>query len=366
MSTETPVSTPEFLTMHELVKKARQNLNHNDWDYIAGGTETETTLKRNRHALDSIAFRPRVLRDVSNIDASTTFLGQKLRLPLLLAAVGGLEHFSKEGALPAARAAQEFGILQMLSSVTEPGLEGVARGAPEALRCFQLYVHGDANWVDEIIARAIAHGYSSIALTVDSAYYSRRERDLAQRNIRRHNVPGRENQARFTWRDIERIRRKCSVPLMLKGIGTAEDAKLAVEHGVDVVYVSNHGGRQLDHGLGAMAVLPEVVAAVGGKARIAIDGSFNRGTDIVKAIAMGADIVGIGRMQCIGLAAGGQAGLVRVLEILEQEMFSCMGLLGVSRLAELDGSYLTPGPVVTEPAAFSNFPLLSFEEESFY
>ncbi|HEX4328840.1 MAG TPA: alpha-hydroxy acid oxidase [Burkholderiales bacterium] len=360
------MSTPQFLTMHELVKKARQNLNHNNWDYIVGGTETETTLRRNRHALDALAFRPRVLCDVGNVDPSTTFLGQKSRLPVFLAPVGGLEHFAPEGAVTAARAAHEFGVIQMLSSVCEPGTEPVAKNVPDGMRSFQLYVHGDPAWVDDILAHALSLGYTSLCLTVDTAYYSRRERDLAQRNIRRANVPGREHQAVLNWKDIERIRTKFKAPLMLKGIATAEDAKLAMEHGVDVVYVSNHGGRQLDHGLGTMDILPEVVEAVAGKARIVIDGSFNRGTDVIKAIAAGADMVGIGRMQCVGLAADGQAGLVRMLEILETEILSCMGLLGVQRLSELNRSYLRAAPVVTDPRAFSSFPLLTFEEKSFY
>jgi glycolate oxidase len=254
----------------------------------------------------------------------------------------------------------------MLSSVCEPGLEAVAKGAPGALRSFQLYVHGDPAWVDDYAARAIAHGYTSFCLTVDTAYYSRRERDLSQRNIRRNVVPGREHQARLTWKDVARVRQKCSVPLILKGIATAEDALLAVEHGIDAVYVSNHGGRQLDHGMGAMAVLPEVVDAVAGRARVIVDGGFNRGTDIVKAMAAGADLVGMGRMQCFGLAAAGQAGVVRMLEILEQEILSCMGLLGVTRWSELDASYLRPAPAVGEPGALGSFPLLSLDPQSFY
>ncbi len=355
------------MTMHELVKKARQNLNHNAWDYIAGGSESETTLRRNRHALDSVAFRPRVLRDIGNIDLSTEFLGGKLRLPVVLAPVGGLDQFWEGGALTAARAAHQFGVAHMLSSVCEPGLEAVAKGAPDALRSFQLYVHGDSAWVDDYAARAIDHGYSSFCLTVDTATYSRRERDLAQRNIRRNNVPGREFQARLNWSDVARLRAKFKIPLILKGIATAEDAILAVEHGIDAVYVSNHGGRQLDHGLGSMAVLPEIVAAGRrARARIIVDGSFNRGTDIVKALAAGADLVGMGRMQCVGLAAAGQAGVVRMLEILELEMRSCMGLLGVTRWSELDGSYLRAAPVVSVPATFSSFPLLTLEEKSFY
>jgi glycolate oxidase len=254
----------------------------------------------------------------------------------------------------------------MLSSVCEPGLEAVAQAAPEAMRIYQLYVHGDAGWVDAMAERAIAAGYAAFCLTVDTALYSRRERDLAKRNIRRDNVPGREFQTRLNWSDVARLKTKFAVPLILKGIATAEDAELALAHGVDIIYVSNHGGRQLDHGRGAMDILPEIVAAVGGRTPIIIDGGFNRGTDIVKALAAGADLVAIGRMQCVGLAAGGQAGLVRVLEILEQEVRTCLGLLGVTCWSELDGSYLHPAPAVEPPQTLGAFPLLTLEEKSFY
>jgi isopentenyl diphosphate isomerase/L-lactate dehydrogenase-like FMN-dependent dehydrogenase len=360
------MSALTFLTLHELVQKARQKLNHDNWDYLVGGSETETTVRRNRLALDSIAFRPRVLRDVSRIDASTRFLGRPLRLPVVLAPVGGLEQFTAEAGAAAVKAAKEFGVAHMLSSVCEPGLEAVAQAAPEALRLYQLYVRGDAGWVDAMAERAIAAGYAAFCLTVDTALYSRRERDLAKRNIRRANVPGREFQTRLTWSDVARLKSKFAVPLILKGIATAEDAKLALEHGVDVIYVSNHGGRQLDHGRGAMDILPEIVAAVGGRKPIIIDGGFNRGSDIVKALAAGADLVAIGRMQCVGLAASGQAGLVRVLEILEQEVRTCLGLLGVNSFAELDRSYLHPAPAVDPGLTLGAFPLLTLEEKAFY
>lgn len=360
------MNTSPYLTLHELVKKARQKLNHDNWDYIVGGAETETTVKRNRLALDSIAFRPRVLRDVSHIDASSTFLGRALRLPVVLAPVGGLEHFTAEAGGAAAKAAEEFGVAHMLSSVCEPGLEAVAQAAPEAVRIYQLYVHGDAGWVDAVAERAIAAGYCAFCLTVDTALYSRRERDLAKRNIRRDNVPGREFQAKLDWSDVARIKAKFAIPLILKGIATAEDAGLALEHGVDIIYVSNHGGRQLDHGRGAMDILPEIVAAVGARAPVIVDGGFNRGTDVVKALAAGADLVGIGRMQCVGLAADGQAGLVRLLEILEQEVRTCLGLLGVNTWAELDRSYLHPAPTVDPGQTLGAFPLLTLDEKSFY
>jgi glycolate oxidase len=360
------MTSSPFLTLHELVKKARQKLNHDNWDYIVGGAETETTLRRNRLALDSIAFRPRVLRDVSRIDPSTKFLGRSLRLPVILAPVGGLELFVPEAGAAAVKAAGEFGIAHMLSSVCEPGLEAVTQAAPGALRIYQLYVRDDANWVDAMAERAVAAGFAAFCLTVDTAFYSRRERDLAKRNIRHQGVPGREFQTRLTWSDVARIRAKFAIPLILKGIATAEDATLALEHGVDIIYVSNHGGRQLDHGRGTMEVLPEIVAAVGGRAPIIIDGGFNRGTDIVKALAAGADLVGIGRMQCLGLAADGQAGMVRVLEILEQEVRTCLGLLGVNTFAELDRSYLHPAAPVDPGQALGAFPLLTLEEKSFY
>jgi len=355
-----------FLTLHELVKKARQKLNQDDWDYLVGGTETETTVRRNRLALDSIAFRPRVLRDVSRIDAGSAFLGTRVRLPALLAPVGGLENFTQEAGAAAAKAAAEFGLPQMLSSVCQPGLEAVAQAAPGAMRIFQLYVHGDAGWVDAMAERAIAAGCSAFCLTVDTALYSRRERDLAKRNIRRDKVPGREFQTQLNWNDVARLKRKYPIPLILKGIATAEDAALALEHGVDIIYVSNHGGRQLDHGRGAMDILPEIVAAVGDRAPIIIDGGFNRGTDIVKAIAAGADMVGLGRMQCVGLAAGGQAGLVRLLEILELEVQNCLGLLGVTAFAPLDCSYLHAAPPVDAGLTLGAFPLLALDERSFY
>jgi isopentenyl diphosphate isomerase/L-lactate dehydrogenase-like FMN-dependent dehydrogenase len=354
----------EFLNLHEIIAKARQNLNQNDWDYIVGGTESETTLRRNRTALDSIAFRPRVLRDVSEVDTSVTQLGRRLRLPVVLAPVGALEGFHADGAAPVVRAAGEFGVAHMLSSVCEPGLERVARAAPDAARMFQLYVRGDEAFVDDHVGRAIANGYAAFCLTVDTAIYSRRERDIAKRFVTagRRRASGHEFQAALDWRTVKRIKDRFKIPLALKGIATAEDAKIAIEHGVDWIYVSNHGGRQLDHGRGSMEVLPEIVRAVGGRAKILIDGSFCRGSDIVKAIASGADLVGIGRMQCYALAAAGQAGIVRLLELLEDEVKRCLGLLGVSKLADLDQSYLHPAEPITLPHVLSAFPLLKIED----
>jgi isopentenyl diphosphate isomerase/L-lactate dehydrogenase-like FMN-dependent dehydrogenase len=354
----------DLLNLHEIVAKARQNLNQNDWDYIVGGAESETTLRRNRMALDSIAFRPRVLRDVSKVDPSVTQFGRKLRLPLVLAPVGSLESFHAAGAESVVRAVDKFGAAHMLSSVCDPGLEQLAAAAPGALRLYQLYVRGDEAWVDDHVERASAHGYAGFCLTVDTAHYSRRERDIAKRFVTagRRRVQGRAFQAGLDWRTVKRIKSKFNIPLAIKGIATAEDAVIALDHGVEWIYVSNHGGRQLDHGRGSMDVLPEVVDAVAGRAKIIVDGSFCRGTDIVKAIAAGAHLVGIGRMQCFALAAGGEAGVVRLLELLEDEVQRCLGLLGVNSFAELSRSYLHAAAPANVPHVLSAFPLLKIED----
>jgi glycolate oxidase len=350
----------EFLTLHELAAAARAALAPGPWAYLIGGTETETTVRRNRQALDAIAFRPRVLRDVRRIDAGAECLGRRVRLPVLLAPIGGLESLVEGGAAAAARGAAQFGVPQMLSSVCKPGLEETAAAA-DTLRVFQLYVRGDDAWVDERVRRARDHGYAAFCLTVDVAMYSRRERDLVGRFVkpwRADAAAGRDFQAALSWDQVKRYKDRHDLPLILKGIATAEDAQIAAEHGVEVVYVSNHGGRQLDHGLGAIAVLPEVVAAVGGRARVWVDGGFMRGSDVVKAIALGAQAVGLGRLPCLGLAAAGVPGLVRALEILEEEILTCLGLLGVTSLAELGPRHLAPAAPVAPAGALSAFPLL--------
>lgn len=355
----------EFECLHEFIVKARANMKQGEWDYVTGAAESETTLKRNRMALDSIALRPRVLRDVSKIDASVERLGRRIRLPVLLAPIGSLECMHPEGAVAMARAAGQYGVPHMLSSSGDPGLVPVAKAAPDALRIYQLYVRGDDAFVDDRVRQAIDHGYKAFCLTVDTAVYSRRERDIAKRFVvlGRRRATGHSFQAGLNWRTVARIKEKFDIPLVIKGIATAEDAQIAVEHGVDWVYVSNHGGRQLDHGRGAMDVLPEVIEAVKGRAKTIVDGSFCRGADVVKGIAAGADLVGIGRMQCYALAAGGTDGVVRMLEILEDEIHRALANCGVTGFAGLERTHLHHGaPVVTPPHVFSAFPLLKIED----
>jgi glycolate oxidase len=284
-------------------------------------------------------------------------------MPVMIAPVGALEIFDPEGAAAVVRATGKFGIAHMLSSVSGPGLEKVAEAAPDALRLYQLYVRGDDAFVEDSVKRAIDKGYTAFCLTVDTAHYSRRERDIAKRYVRatRLRVSGGDFQMGLNWRTVKLIKDKYKIPLVIKGIATSEDAEMAIDHGVEWIYVSNHGGRQLDHGRGAMHVLPEIVDAVRGRAKIMVDGGVCRGGDVVKAIAAGADIVGLGRLQCWALAAGGEAGVVRMLELLEDEVIRTLGLLGATSFAGLDKSYLHPATATNMPGVFSAYPLLDIE-----
>ncbi len=347
----------DFNTSHDMIIMAKRNLSQDNWDYICGAAESETSLRRNRQALDCLAFRPRILRDVREIDTSATLQGQKLRIPVTLAPMGGLEKFCPGGGNDVDTAAGEFGSINFVSTVTEPSLEEIAANSPHP-KVFQIYVRGDDDWIRDLVRRVVKAGYWGITLTVDSAFYGNRERlNPSQLALRR--VPAREFQKGLTWDTVKLIQDEIGdMPFMVKGIMTAEDAALAVEHGVNVIYISNHGGRQLDHVLGNIDMLPEIVDAADGKAEILIDGGFTRGTDIVKAIALGARAVGIGRLQAWALGAGGAAGLVNCLELLEREIQTTMGLIGVTSLDQVDGSYLTKAMPVRLPHEHSAFPHL--------
>ncbi len=350
----------QFLSNEEIVQRARKNLTQGAWDYLVGASESETTMRRNRLAFDRLAFRPRILRDVSSVDTSTTFLGGDLRIPALLAPIGSLQEFNPEGGAASTRAAAEFGIMHVVSSVTEPSLEEIAAAADRP-KVFQLYIHGDWGWVDEMIARVLDAGYIGLCITVDTAHYSRRERPLLTRwtppTRRRSFDP--THSASVTWDTVDKIKSRAGLPFMLKGIATAEDAKIAADHGVDVVWVSNHGGRQLDHGQGSMEMLGEVVEAVDGRAEIVVDGGVQRGADIAKAVALGARAVALGKLQGWGLAADGQAGVVRMLEILEDELIVAMALLGATSIDQLSPDYVCEAEAVTfahEMSAWTNMP----------
>ncbi len=365
MSDSSEALRERFVALQEFVVAARESLDRRGWDYLQGGTETEATVRRNRHAIESLGLRPRVLRDVSIVDSTAELFGRRARLPLFLAPIGGLETFDPDGALEVARAAGRFGVPMMLSSVSSWSMEQVAEaGRAHALSLvYQLYVRDGPAGVDALVERAIALDLPAFCLTVDSAVYSRRERDIVARFVKPWRATGegdaRTYQAALSWADVARIRKRYPIPLVLKGIGTAEDALIALDHGIDCLHVSNHGGRQLDQARGAMAVLPEVVAAVAGRAKVFVDGGICRGTDIAKALALGADAVCVGRLMCAALAAAGSDGIVRMLEILEDEYRIALALLGVRSGRELDPSFVRSGePALHVPGVWSAFPLI--------
>ena len=254
--------------------------------------------------------------------------------------------------------------MNLVSTVTEPTLEEIAQ-ATNHPKIFQIYIRGDEAWVDALIDRARDSGYAAICLTVDSAYYGRRERQLITGwrppSIQRYGENARALQAGLTWEWMDRMRDRGGLPFILKGVQTAEDAEIAIEHGVDTIYVSNHGGRQLDHGDGTLEILKEIALVAKGNAEIVVDGGFLRGTDVLKALAVGADVVALGRFQAWALAAGGQATLVRALEIMEAEIKNAMGLIGVSSLDQLDASYVKEARSVSQSHELSAFPFLPEE-----
>jgi glycolate oxidase len=346
----------ELRTTTEIAEQARDLLSAPVWEYIAGGAESEATIWRNREAINSYVFISRILRDVSNIDPSTTLLGTKLRIPFFLAPVGGLQQVTPGGAATAGAAAASFGTLQVVSSVSEPALEATA-GASTGDKWFQLYIRGDFDWIREWIGRIKKSGYTALVITVDSAYYGNRERQILRDWLpqgRKNNLTGNEYQKATTWEDIDRIREMWGGPLVLKGIQSAADAELALAHDISAIWISNHGGRQLDHCRGALAVLPEVVDVVKGRVPVVVDGGFLRGTDALKAVALGATAVACGRLYAMALAVAAEHGVQRMLEILEFEITNAMGLLGVTSLSELSPSYVAKATV---PASTRAFPL---------
>jgi isopentenyl diphosphate isomerase/L-lactate dehydrogenase-like FMN-dependent dehydrogenase len=327
-----------FVTLNEIRRAARANLSPEAWDYASGGAETETTLRRNRRAMSHYVFVPRVLRDVSQLDTTTTFLGLPLAMPIMIAPMGSMFLLHPDGDLALARAAGQMGTIYWLSTMTRWEPEEVAAAATGPL-IFQLYWRGDHAWAEALIRRIEAAGFRGLALTVDVPMYGRRERDLEKRydprgqgSRRWQNFPpaeeGDRRIASLTWADVDWLKRTTRLPLIVKGIQSVEDARLCVEHGVDCVYISNHGGRQLDYAPAPIELVADIAAAVAGRAEIVVDGGFQRGTDILKALALGARAVCIGKAAAWGLAAAGAEGAARVLELLHLELRIAMANTG--------------------------------------
>lgn len=368
------------LNIDELREKARRRLPTAVFDFIDGAAEDEVTLRRNREAFGRYALVPRVGIDVSSVELSTTVLGQKLSVPLVLAPTGLCGMATSRGEIPTARAAVEAGIPCAVSCLSSVTLEEVAREAPGE-HWFQLYVWRDRGITQTLVERAAASGYRVLVVTLDVPVLGQRERDvrngatipprLTLRNaidtLRRPRwlwtilrgprvtfanvAPAGPSQGRgpfalapyvntlfdpaVTWKDLEWMRRLWKGPMAVKGVMSAEDARLAVENGAEAVIVSNHGGRQLDSAPASLELLPEVVDAIGGRAQIILDGGIRRGTDMAKALALGARACMIGRPYLYGLAAARQAGVADAIRILVTELRRAMALMGCTQVAEL-------------------------------
>ena len=349
-------SIKEAQTLGQVVQVAKNSLKNESWNWLVGGAETESTLKRNRQSLDQLAFRPKVLRSVDQIDTTTKLFGKNSRLPIFLAPIGGLVELNPMGSIAPAKAAEEFGVSCFVSSVSEPGMEPTIKQTGGNL-IYQLYVRGDDRWVINQLDRATELGYSAFCVTVDSAHYGRRERDKLSGYTppARRTPKGAKYQAHLNWELVKKIRSETKLPIILKGIATVEDALISIDHGIDIIYISNHGGRQLDFGLGTTTILTEIINTTKNHCEVYVDGGFYRGTDILKAVCLGASAIGLGRLYGYGMAADGVNGIVRVLEILEEEIINAMANLGATTLSELNKDLICKSDSVAEPTAFSAF-----------
>jgi 4-hydroxymandelate oxidase len=347
-----------FLNLAEIEAAARERLTALAYEYYAGGANDEVTVRENRSAFERLALRYRVLVDVSRRSTQTSVLGQPIELPVLLAPTAFHRLACDEGEIAAARAAAAAGTIMILSTASTCTIEDV--GAVPGPKWFQLYVYSDRSLTEALVARAEAAGMTAIVLTVDAPILGRRERDLRNRfhlpdGVRLANVPSSGSvpvptghgesglaihfasgiDASLTWRDVEWLRGRTRLPVLIKGIVRGDDAARAIDHGAAGIIVSNHGGRQLDTAIPTIRALPDVAEAVAGRAEVLLDGGVRRGTDVIKALALGARAVLVGRPVVWGLAVGGEAGLRRVLDLLRAEIDLAMALCGCPTVADI-------------------------------
>ncbi|XP_051125258.1 glycolate oxidase 1 [Andrographis paniculata] len=337
---------------------AREKLPKMVYDYYASGAEDQWTLQENRNAFSRILFRPRILVDVSNVDLSTTIMGFKISMPIMVAPTAMQKMAHPEGELATARAASAAGTIMTLSSWATSSVEEVASTGP-GTRFFQLYVFKDRSVVQQVVKRAERAGFKAIALTVDTPRLGRREADIKNRfvlpsNLTLKNYEGldlgtidsandsglaayvsEQIDRSLNWKDIKWLQSITKLPILVKGVLTAEDAHLAVQAGAAGIIVSNHGARQLDYVPATIVALEEVVKAVEGRVPVFLDGGIRRGTDVFKALALGASGVFIGRPVLFALAADGEAGVRKVLEMLRNEFELTMALSGCRSIAEI-------------------------------
>ncbi|BCL80794.1 alpha-hydroxy-acid oxidizing enzyme [Ktedonobacteria bacterium brp13] len=340
------------VNVFEYEKQARECLELAIWDYYQGGSDDEITLRANRSAFENIRLRPRVLVDVSTIDMSTTVLGSPVQMPLLIAptAFHRLAHY--DGECATARAVDAAGSLMVVATFATCSLESIAAVCDTNRLWFQLYIYRDLIVTEELVRRAEAAGYRAIVLTVDAPRLGRRERDMrnafalpATMSIANFSTSGYAGSyipepAIVTWQTLEWLRSATTLPIVLKGIMTRNDAQLAVAHGIDGIVVSNHGGRQLDGTIASIEALPEVIEGADGRCEVYCDGGIRRGTDVLKALALGARAVLVGRPTLWGLAVNGEEGVRHVLQLLHDELALAMSLAGCPTLQDIQASLL--------------------------
>jgi 4-hydroxymandelate oxidase len=328
-----------FVTLDDFEAPARERLPSDVYDYIAGGAGDEWTLRENRRAFDRWTIRPRMLRgiDDADLDTSTELFGTPLSMPVLIAPWAYQSGVHPDGEGGTARAAERAGTVMVVSTTTEAFLEDVA-AASAGPKWWQLYVFTDRGVTAEALRRAVAAGFRAIVLTVDFQDAGLRHRDTRSGFVMPIGLSSSElvYDSTISWDDLPWIREQTpGLPLLLKGILTAEDAALAVEAGVDGIVVSNHGGRQLDGVAAGITALPEVVDAVAGRIPVLMDGGVRRGTDVLKALALGAAGVLVGRPTAWGLTINGEQGVVDVLEILRAELRNAMILSGCRTVGDI-------------------------------
>lgn len=351
----------EPVNLFEYEEIAKGRLDQGDYDFIAGGATDEITIRRTRAVFDSIMMRPRMMVDISQRDLSTTVLGQKINLPVMMDPAGNHGAAHEEAELATARAAGAVGTVMVVSSHAARTMEDVADAATGPL-WFQQYLFKDRGLTLEMAARAEEAGYTALCLTLDAKVPPKRERNIrndyvgpvspnyAHLDLGTHSwkfsadMPSGPSDIRdpaATWPDLDWLAANVRLPIVVKGIMTGEDGKHSADHGARGIIVSNHGGRYLDTTLATIEVLPEVVQSVGGNAEVYMDGGIRRGSDIFKALALGARSVLIGRPLFWGLAVNGEAGVVSVLEMLRDELQATMGMCGRTTIDSIDMDCIT-------------------------
>jgi 4-hydroxymandelate oxidase len=352
------------LNVWDYERLAEERLGPGAWSYFAGGADDERTLRWNLEAYGRWRLRPRILCDVTDVSTETTVLGTPVALPVLVAPVAFQRMAHPDGEGATARAAASAGTVMCLSTIATATPADVAAAAPGAPRWFQLYVFKDWGLTSALVQQAVDAGYSALVLTADTPYLGRREGPLrtgfaipddvripavdAARGGGLQPFSLHEHFDLFSpavsWRDVERLTELSGLPVVVKGVLTAEDARLACEHGAAAIGVSNHGGRQLDGVPGTLDALPEVVEAVEGRVEVYLDGGIRRGTDVAKALALGARATLAGRAVLWGLAVGGEEGARHVLELLRAEIRLALALLGCTSPDEIRREHVAPAP----------------------